>query len=81
MTSLFMLWFVVVILIPAPLRLLQLHLPHHYLDILFRIYDTVCRRVSDMRGVSASIIAELLVALPSCCVQASGSQSIGSRTS
>ena len=58
-------------------RLLQLHLPHHYLE---RTYDPVCKRVSDMRGVSASIVAELLVALPSSCVQVSGSQSVGSRT-
>ena len=33
-----------------------------------------------MRGVSASIVGELLMTLLSSCVQASGSQSLGSRT-
>ena len=33
-----------------------------------------------MRGVSASIVGELLMALLSSCVQASGSQSLGSQT-
>ena len=33
-----------------------------------------------MRGVSPSIVGELLMAMLSSCVQASGSQSLGSRT-